>query len=454
MPLTLLVAFLAIVAGIVGWLSLTSPEAVIADEEPAATSAPEPASDADAGTESHAAASPAGEPAPPPPPAGSTEAAAPDPPGPAQTDEAHEAPPAAEPMQPKPHPEPEKPAVVTPATEVPPTPEPDAERATEPKPEREANQPTEEKTAAPRPPTAAAPATTPRPAAPRKTVQIAKLPPVSKDAPLPPAPDPDLIQETSVGPLPQRSADGRAPWRVYAKPFDAADKRPRVAIVVTGLGLSAAATESAIQGLPGSVTLAFAPYTTDLNRWIGLARAAGHEVLLNVPMEPLDYPNYDPGPQTLLTSLNEQGNLDRLFWILSRGTGYVGVIDFMGTRFTMSRPHLAPVLSALRDRGLLYLDSGAGGRSAVSRAAPDIGIPWAATTIVLDEHASRVEIDSRFGALEREAKRAGRAIGIASPYPVSLERIAAWTRQLSARGIAIAPVSAMVQADGSSGGAR
>lgn len=279
-------------------------------------------------------------------------------------------------------------------------------------------------------------------------LQIARLPPINRDAPLKPAPDPDLVEETSIGRLPQRASDGRVAWLAYAKPFDRTDKRPRVAIVVNGLGLSAAATESAIQGLPGSVSLAFAPYAPELDTWIRLARAAGHEALLNVPMEPVNYPAYDPGPQTLLTSLNAQGNIDRLLWILSRGAGYVGVVDFMGSRFTASQPHMEPVLAALKERGLLYLDSGSATRSATAPVAERVDLPWATASLTLDERASRVEIDKKFAELERLARSSGRAIGIASPYPVSLERIATWSRQLAARGIAVAPVSAMVRPGG------
>lgn len=272
-----------------------------------------------------------------------------------------------------------------------------------------------------------------------------KLPPVPRDTPLSPSPDPALVQVTALGPLPRIGPDGRMPRSVYAKPFDLTDKRPRVAIVVSGLGLSAAATESAIQGLPGSVTLAFAPYSTQLNEWIRLARAAGHEVLINVPMEPTNYPAYDPGPQTLLTSLNAEGNLDRLLWSLSRGTGYVGVVDFLGSRFTTSRKHMQPVLKAIHERGLLYLDSGSSPRSVSPIVAGDVKLVWAMATLTLDQRASRTEIDRKFGELEQRAKRDKRAIGIASPYPVSLERIATWVRQLEARGIAIAPVSALAE---------
>jgi len=276
-----------------------------------------------------------------------------------------------------------------------------------------------------------------------RAVVTKKLPPVPPDPALSPSPDPALLQITTLGPLPRIGSYRRLPRRVYAKPFDIADKRPRVAIVISGLGLSAAATESAIQGLPGSVTLAFAPYSARLNEWIRLARAAGHEVLINVPMEPTNYPAYDPGPQTLLTSLNAEGNLDRLLWSLSRGTGYVGVVDFLGSRFTTSRKHMLPILRALNERGLLYLDSGSSPRSVSAVVASDVNMTWAMATLTLDQRASRTEIDRKFSKLEQRAKRDKRAIGIASPYPVSLERVAAWVRQLEARGIAIAPISAL-----------
>ena len=269
------------------------------------------------------------------------------------------------------------------------------------------------------------------------------LPRAVSDDPLPPVPDTGLVQMTAIGPLPRVGDDGRRPVDVYAKPFDRSQKRPRIGIVVTGLGLSDAATESAIQGLAGGVTLAFAPYSSKLNEWIRLARAGGHEVLINIPMEPVNYPAYDPGPQTLLTSLNANSNLDRLFWALSRATGYVGVVDFLGSRFTVSRTHMVPVLKALKQRGLMYLDSGSTSLSIAPAVARQIGMSFAASALTLDERASRKDIDQKFGELEKRARLEKQAIGIASPYPVTLERIANWTHQLRARGFVLAPVSAL-----------
>ncbi len=219
--------------------------------------------------------------------------------------------------------------------------------------------------------------------------------------------------------------------------------------MVTALELSSAATEAAIQGLPGQITLAFAPHARQLSEWIGLARAAGHEILINLPMEPVNFPTVDPGPGTLLTTLSDEKNRQRLFWTLGRATGYIGVVDFMGSKFTVSRRRLTPVLAALNDRCLLFLDSRSPPRSLASEAARDVGVPFAGSARVVDEWASREAIDARLAELERLARSQGSALGIASPYPVSLERIAARSAKLDKAGIALAPVSAVASGLGS-----
>ncbi|MDP1340887.1 divergent polysaccharide deacetylase family protein, partial [Klebsiella variicola] len=78
------------------------------------------------------------------------------------------------------------------------------------------------------------------------------------------------------------------------------------------------ATAHAIETLPPEVTLSFAPYGPRLQEWIDKAREAGHEVLLELPMEPFGYPQNDPGPHTLLTGGNTAENISRLEWLMSR----------------------------------------------------------------------------------------------------------------------------------------
>jgi hypothetical protein len=233
-------------------------------------------------------------------------------------------------------------------------------------------------------------------------------------------------------------------WERYRQPFNMDDKRPRIAVVLTGLGLSDGATEAAIERLPAAVTLSFSPYARDLERWIALARARGHEVMLDLPMEPTTFPNDDPGPQALLISLSPQANLDRLDWVLGRGSAYVGIAGSMGSRFTASRDAIEPILREVKERGLLFLDRRTTEESLVAALAEEIGLPHAVNNRSVDERqASRVAIDARLAQIERIALTDGAAVAMAQPYPVTLERLAEWTAELTARGFAIAPISAV-----------
>jgi hypothetical protein len=263
---------------------------------------------------------------------------------------------------------------------------------------------------------------------------------------LAPAPDPALVESSRFGPLPRVAPDGRKAWQAYARPFDANDQRPRISIIVSNLGLSGAATESAIQRLPGTVTLSFSPYARGLDQWIALARAAGHEVLLDLPMEPINFPANDPGPETLLTSLTGDQNRVRLRTLLGRVSGYVGVVNQMGSRFTTSAPHLRPVLTELRDRGLLFVDSRSSLRSVAARTASEVQLPRVINNRFIDAVASRDDIDARLAEIERIARVSGFAVGIAQSFPVTLDRLQRWARDIEEKGIALAPVSALVNA--------
>ena len=261
---------------------------------------------------------------------------------------------------------------------------------------------------------------------------------------LAPAPDPALVAGSQSGPLPVIGPDGRRAWQVYGRPFDDSDQRPRIAIVIAGLGLSRSATETSIDRLPGEISLAFVPNTAGLGDWIPRARGAGHEALLLLPMEPEDYPTSDPGPNALLTSLTREDNLARLEWLLGRFTGYVGVTNYMGGRFSTSSRHLRPVLRAVNDRGLMYLDSRIAPQSQAPRIAGEINLPIALNNRFLDATISRVAIDANLEQLEKIARTTGFAVGMGFPYPVVIERVAAWAGTLPGRGFVLAPISAIV----------
>ncbi|MEN2978384.1 divergent polysaccharide deacetylase family protein [Tistrella bauzanensis] len=288
---------------------------------------------------------------------------------------------------------------------------------------------------------AAAQAAPPAPAAPP--------PPTGPDTPVVMSanPAPGLSQESDQGPLPVVASDGRAPWQVYARPFDRGDARPRLALVVGGLGFSEATTQAAID-LPGAVTLAFSPYAPELKRWIERARKAGHEVMLELPMEPDGYPRNDAGPAALLTTLEPDRNRERLHWTLSRATGYVGVKPLMGDRFLRSPQHLRPVLDEMQERGIMIVAQENEATDIGVALAREIGVPRALARFTVDAVATPQAIDQRLNALEALARRDGKALAVAEAWPVSLERIANWIATIEARGFAFAPATALADAPG------
>jgi polysaccharide deacetylase 2 family uncharacterized protein YibQ len=255
-------------------------------------------------------------------------------------------------------------------------------------------------------------------------------------------PDPALLQETSRGALPIIGPDGREPWQEYGRKVGPAGDDPRLAVIVMGLGLSSAATIRAIN-LPKEVTLSFSPYGANLESDVAAAREAGHEVLLDLPMEPISYPADDPGPHTLLTSLNPSDNIARLEWLLGRFKGYVGVINHMGSRFTASPEPLRPILHALKERGLMFVDSRSTSKSVAAGLAKQMELPRAINDRFLDHEPTRGAIDQSFAEAEGTARARGVALVVARPFPVTLERMAAWLPILASRGIEIVPVTAL-----------
>jgi uncharacterized protein len=257
--------------------------------------------------------------------------------------------------------------------------------------------------------------------------------------------DPRLSESTRNGPIPKIAQDGMRPAEAFAQPVKAMPDNPnapQVAIVVVGLGISAATTSEALAKLPGPVTLGFTPYGADLDRLGARARQTGHETLLQVPMEPLDYPDSDPGPQALLTSLDAPKNVERLHWLMSRMQGYVGIANFMGARFTASDLALAPVLREAAKRGLIYVDDGSSARSIASQIAGANNLPFAKADLVIDAVTTGADIDRALARLERIARERGIAVGVANALPASIEHIANWATLAASHGILLVPISA------------
>jgi polysaccharide deacetylase 2 family uncharacterized protein YibQ len=259
--------------------------------------------------------------------------------------------------------------------------------------------------------------------------------------------DQKLLEQSRYGMVPI-AAGGLKPVSAYAAGSDAqrakAMKTPSIAIVIGGLGVGAAKTNDAIVKLPAAVTLAFTPYGSDPGKLVERARAQRHEVLLQLPLEPFDYPDNDPGPQTLLASATPEQNIDRMMWHMSRFQGYVGVGNYMGARFIATDPAMQAVAKEANKRGLALFDDGSSSRSAAPAAAEALGMPFARADLTIDAAPNSAEIDRALARLESLAKERGFAVGTASSLPISIERISTWAKSLDSRGIMLVPLTTAI----------
>jgi hypothetical protein len=265
---------------------------------------------------------------------------------------------------------------------------------------------------------------------------LQNLPPIQQGPGLAQAPIAGLTAPgPGGGPLPIIGADGRTAAEAYARPFTP-NGRPKVSMVIGGLGLNAQTTRAAIETLPGEITLSFAPYAEGLQGWIDLARAHGHEVLLETPMEPADYPANDPGPYTLIAANRPEDTVRKLEWLMSRATGYFGLSNYLGARFVDNDQAMATFNGVLKSRGLAFVDDGLAAR----RAGP---IPRASADRVIDDELSAGAIDTQLKALETGAAGRGQALGSGFAYPVTINQVRIWAAGLQARGMQLAPASAL-----------
>lgn len=257
--------------------------------------------------------------------------------------------------------------------------------------------------------------------------------------------DPALLEATEEGLVPRITADGRTAIEAYGNPFDPAETRPRIAIVVLGVGIDPISSALALSRLPPQVSIAVAPFVPNGQDIVDAARRAGHEVLVEVPMETEGEANTAPGLGVLLLGANEEENTRRLNWALSRFTGYVGVTNLLGGQFLEEETSMVPFLTTLTNRGLLFLDGGSYPRSIALDVAARTQTTSAGATMVLDTVQQADSIQLRLQQLEEAARAEGYAVGVAAPFIETADVIARWAVGLGERGMVLAPISAVAR---------
>jgi len=270
-----------------------------------------------------------------------------------------------------------------------------------------------------------------------------KLAPWPAAEPLQVAPVATLVEPGEHGLLPKIGPEGDTPFDAYARPEPQKKSgNPKIAVIVTGVGMSRASTEAAISAMPADVTLSLDVYARGLDFWVKRARADGHEVLLNMPSESSDFPFSDPGPNALKALATPDQNIQQLEWILSQTTGYFGVLSVYGSKFLTVEEQLKAIIEELKKRGLMYVDGGAED-SLGTRVAYQVGAKWATVELTLDATPGRAALELQFQELEALAKKRAIAVARISASPLSLERLAAWLKTLDQKGLQLVPLSSL-----------
>jgi len=266
---------------------------------------------------------------------------------------------------------------------------------------------------------------------PRRTLTAAPIAAVSEQGP--------------YGVLPKIGANNKKPASVYARSASQqvlSSDVPKIAIVLGGMGLNADLTKQASQDLPGEITFAFAPYGENLQAQVNKVRASGHEVMLQLPMEPFGYPAVNPGPKTILSNADANTNLDALAWHMGRFAGYVGIVNYMGGKILGEPQMLRPIFAELKKRGLIFLGDGTASRNMAGDVGRILGLPVRSASVIIDANPSADAIAAQLAQLEEAARQSGFAIGTGTGLDVTISSVSQWAKTLADRGVVLIPVSA------------
>lgn len=259
----------------------------------------------------------------------------------------------------------------------------------------------------------------------------------------PSAPAAADAQVASIAPPPPVNVDGEAAWLRNAVAFAVPHGRPLIAVVLDDVGVARSHAELAID-MPAVITLSFMTYADGVAELAARARAKGHELMLHVPMEPLDH-DVNPGPHALTVGAPDNELLKRLAWGLDRFPGYIGINNHMGSRFTQDERGMRVVLQELKRRDLLFLDSRTIGTTIGDSLAARMGVAHVMRDVFLDDEMDEAAVLKQLAYTEKVAASKGQAIAIGHPHPATLAAIRAWMPKAAARGFVIVPLSAVAK---------
>ncbi len=245
--------------------------------------------------------------------------------------------------------------------------------------------------------------------------------------------------------LPKISSDGIEPWQAYKKPFTV-ETGNKVALVVYGLGLQNDETELAISKLPAEVTLSFSPYADNLSGQITKARQAGHETMVDLPLQDKNFPAVDGGPETITLSASLEQNLTHLQNVLQNSGAFTGVTAINGNALFAKPEVINPIYEAIFSKGLLFL--GTDRASSFPEVYKNTGAFLKADILFSSDMFDKA-VKNNFDALENTAHARGQALMVLAPTKILLDAVVKWHNLNQERSetdrLILVPASALVK---------
>ena len=279
-----------------------------------------------------------------------------------------------------------------------------------------------------------------------RTITIDGAPIDGSSAALAPAPIAGLSKMSAYGRVPAISPSGLTPRDAYKRPYKAvAGKRP-VSVIIGGLGVNRGLTTQAINELPADVTLAFAAHAPGLQNWVNQARARGHEVLIELPMESAGFNPAEPGAdRALMASRNAAANMRNLDWLLSRAQGFFGVTNYNGDVLLTRADVVAPILDKLETSGLSFISDGSVSAPSLPALSTSAKLPFSRGYTLIDPQQDTAIIRSELSRLSAQAVNSSGTIGVGFAYPETIAAVKGWARSLDSQGLALAPASSTLR---------
>ena len=220
------------------------------------------------------------------------------------------------------------------------------------------------------------------------------------------------------------------------------NKKLKIALVVTNLGINKTITEEALK-LPNTITLGFSAYTTAFKDLYTKAVKDGFEVYLYLPFQPKDFPISDPGPYPILVESSLDQNISNIRNIISSFPGIKGVYGNYRESLTENKEAFEPILSFLKQNNLLlFLGRNiANDKTNFLAESGNVLSANAIIDIVPEEDAIRNSLSK----LVESAYDKGYAIGYINTYPVTITALNNWLKNIDKNHIEIVPVSQLLQ---------